>query len=563
MDEVFNWTLLPFNADDYVRKTQSITDFTIAQPPLGVDRAVLNIKFNPGNFSNGELLKNYNDTYWESIFTAYLWWLEPSDIIQEFPKSYSKPYSLYCDTPDLACSTLEDCTPLYNSLDDWLKNVDPSLFSYTPPSEYVTIHIFLDGLLGPDANFDPSRMTLTCPLILRNRSQDDDQTRSCQQPEQKMWSAAGSEIDVDQDIDIFVHGGVTSDGSLHRPLGDAPFSARLREMFLGGVPGNCTLESVCPMPLDCDQVGWRLTQHGAKPRVRSQWAYYTLTSVANINQQFFNQFEALQSATIEDSLAAFNIDDYYPKPGKHLALKNILTGLSTVLAAVSGFIPFIGEIAVFAVLGATAGSLGAIASGAGTYFERSLATNVDASDPNIAQKRFAPIVRQVFRVFSESLDNITTDLFRGQRIGGSFDVYDMMKKGVWVDQNRLSRIAAVQAQLFNEITSRAIDSLWKTPAHNKMWVLFVDLNDDNKQGKCKNDTSGPSKLKYCGDGGVYYAYNFVEKGNLVGHRDYPWGSDKMKENLGIDPSVSLGPNYIFSLILRPSSGYETNRFGSG
>ena len=205
----------------------------------------------------------------------------------------------------------------------------------------------------------------------------------------------------------------------------------------------------------------------------------------------------------------------------------------------SGFIPFLGEgVAALAVAGATTGGLAAIAGGAGTYLERSLNKNIDRSDPNVAQKQFGPLVRQIFRVFSESLDNITSTLLQGDRVDDAFDVYDMMRNGTWADRSALSKIIAVQAQLFNEITSRAINGLWKTPTSNKMWVLYVDLGDDHHQGKCRNDTTGPRDLKYCANGGVYYAYNFVEKGNLKGHRDYPWGADKMYKNIGIDPAVS-------------------------
>lgn len=265
-----------------------------------------------------------------------------------------------------------------------------------------------------------------------------------------------------------------------------------------------------------------------------------MTAIASINQQLFNQYQALQSATIESALATFNIADYWPKPSKDLQIKNIITGLSVALAAVSGFIPFLGpELVALQVAGATVGGLGAVAGGVGTFFERSLAKNPDLSDPNIAQKRFAPFVRQVFRVFSESLDNITAALLRGDRIGDEFDVYDMIEGGLWVDRSALSRIAAVQAQLFNEITSRAINNLWKTPTSNKTWVLYVYLDDDDHRWKCGNDTSGPPTLKYCADGGVYYAYNFVEKGDKKGYRDYPCGADKLYANLGIDPAVKL------------------------
>ena len=152
------------------------------------------------------------------------------------------------------------------------------------------------------------------------------------------------------------------------------------------------------------------------------------------------------------------------------------------------------------------------------------------------------------------MDNITAALLRGDRIGDEFDVYDVIEGGLWVDRSALSRIAAVQAQLFNEITSRAINNLWKNPTSNKMWVLYVDLDDDDHRWKCGNDTSGPPTLKYCADGGVYYAYNFVEKGDKKGYRDYPWGADKLYANLGIDPAVSL------SLLIRCDDWDMTNQF---
>ena len=82
-------------------------------------------------------------------------------------------------------------------------------------------------------------------------------------------------------------------------------------------------------------------------------------------------------------------------------------------------------------------------------------------------------------ITGQSLDNITAALLRGDRIGDEFDVYDMVEGGLWVDRSALSRITAVQAQLFNEMTSRAINNPWKHPTSNKMWVLYFGLDDDD------------------------------------------------------------------------------------
>ena len=66
---------------------------------------------------------------------------------------------------------------------------------------------------------------------------------------------------------------------------------------------------------------------------------------------------------------------------------------------------------------------------------------------------------------------------------------------------------------------------------NKMFVLFVET------ANCDADITGPPDLKYCGDGGVYYAYNFIEGGEGVGHLVYPWGADKLWNELKIEPKV--------------------------
>lgn len=73
----------------------------------------------------------------------------------------------------------------------------------------------------------------------------------------------------------------------------------------------------------------------------------------------------------------------------------------------------------------------------------SSANNVYRPDQNIAQKRFAPLVREIFDVFLQSLDNLTIELLHGDHIG-SFNITDIMREGAWVDRNVLSRITTFQ-----------------------------------------------------------------------------------------------------------------------
>ena len=80
--------------------------------------------------------------------------------------------------------------------------------------------------------------------------------------------------------------------------------------------------------------------------------------------------------------------------------------------------------------------------------------------------------------------------------------------------------------------------MWKTGTSNKNWVQYTDLKDDPAtMAACIAHDKGPQLTKYCGDGGVYYAYNFVEKDVKGGSVQQPWGADKMQEKLGIDPKV--------------------------
>lgn len=55
-----------------------------------------------------------------------------------------------------------------------------------------------------------------------------------------------------------------------------------------------------------------------------------------------------------------------------------------------------------------------------------------------------------------------------------------------------------------------------------------------------SDVKGPNKTKYCADGGVYYAYNFIEDGlGGGGNVGYPWGGEQLESRAHIPLNVSL------------------------
>lgn len=139
------------------------------------------------------------------------------------------------------------------------------------------------------------------------------------------------------------------------------------------------------------------------------------------------------------------------------------------------------------------------------------------------------------------MEDAITMLFNGESIqssNGSFNITDMLKDGAWASPHNLTDVNELGRQVKTEILSRSINSLWKTFSSNKMWVLFIDLQDGPGTEKCLADISGPPDSKYCADGGVYYTYNFIELGDGLGTVHYPWGADKL-ENVGLKLQVRI------------------------
>ena len=253
-----------------------------------------------------------------------------------------------------------------------------------------------------------------------------------------------------------------------------------------------------------------------------KWSLYALHSLQNINRPLSNQYVAIKAAGIALALVTFSIGDFILTLDGRLNIVNALTGLGTILSVVSGFIIGIGP-----GLAAT----GAILPAVGTFQGNAAASK---SDPLVGRKEFAPRVKQLYANYVDSLDKAGQTLFKGGVINttnGRFNITDMMANGAWANASALTRLTDLETNLTLEILSRSIDAIWKTPTSNKMWVLFVDLEDDSLKTKCLEDHSGPQDSKYCDDGGVYYTYNFVEDGDNRGHVDYPWGDQQLMPKL--------------------------------
>ena len=341
-------------------------------------------------------------------------------------------------------------------------------------------------------------------------------------------------LNVDSNLQTFVSGGLDSCGVYWpgQAAGES-FAQALGGSLTRIVDFDCSLESPCKYELDCRTIGSYSASMLGQQVLGVQWGLPALISLQIINQQLNNQYIAIKGALGILALDTFSISDFFPSPDGRFNIVNALTGLGTILSVVSGFVPTIGP-----GIAAT----GAILPAVGTFLGNAAASS---GDPEVGQKEFAPRVRDLYSNYIDELDKAGTELFKGGAINttnGAFNITDMMANGAWANASALTKLPALEKNLTIEILSRSIDALWKTPTSNKMWILFVDLADDLLKSKCLADSSGPGDSKYCDNGGVYYAYNFIEDGDLSGYVDYPWGGQLLQSKLNINLTVSNRQN---------------------
>ena len=295
------------------------------------------------------------------------------------------------------------------------------------------------------------------------------------------------------------------------------FTVALGRQMLGDLSYQCSLASPCEPNFQCQSVGSRTALELGQSILPEAWAYYALTAVKNINRQLTNQWIAIKGSGLEAALSTFKVGDFYPDPNKHFGILNALQGLATAFGILGGFVP-----------GPALGIGSAVVGGVGAYLGRYI-TPADAED--IKQETFASTVLQIYMQFVNGLDSIADVLFSGEKVNGQFNITDMMKGGAWVNVDVLESVSNTEDQFRIEIISRSIDALWKSKPSNKTFVVFVETDD------CDNDKTGPAPLKWCGDGGVYYAYNFIEGGQGNGYISWPWGAQKLQQQFQIDPAV--------------------------
>ena len=466
--------------------------------------------------------------------------LEPGPV-QVFSPSDGKALQLRC--PNGTCSTESQCGPFYRCLFGQLPTREGGLdwtvdLSDTLPGclegAYVASQKRQEQAPGdqqsaPDGS--TSQWGLQCPLTLVNITSSDQRPCSDDGLFERSLDNWQVQTRTDENIQIFMKGGVDLAGVWWPGKGSGTMTQELGRQ-MGKKDFDCSLTLPCQpsSDLDCAAIGMR--QAPWKEIIRCKWGLFTLTAIENISQRLTSNFAALNAINVTAILDGFKIDDFRPKGGTRFPNLNFLRGLGGVVAVAAGFAP--------APLPRTTPK-NLILPGQGAFFSAVSASlgqnNAGSEAKDISQDDFTSEVERVYGQLKGALDGIVKILFSGEALNGA-SLVDMLRDGAWVNATTIPNVGDISQQLRIEILSRAINDLWKVFSSNKRWVLFVDLQDDPAtQAKCIADNTGPQDLKYCGDGGVYYSYNYVETGDHEGRTDYPWGAEKL-QNLGIDMRVS-------------------------
>ncbi|KAL9614297.1 MAG: hypothetical protein Q9167_001180 [Letrouitia subvulpina] len=496
-----------------------------------------------------------NDTELDSLHNVKTWLLTES-VQTRIPREEVEGTAI-CLVDGTNCSSTTMCSQVYNTIftGPWssISVSDDNKFWF-----FIIDHFYQDL----NGSYSPLN-AVNCPLSLFNDSIPVEHPLfDCSQGIFELSADNYIYSDVDTNLQSLIHGGGDTDGVWWAPMGehnssagpkpgDPSFSEELGFRLIDVPAFVCSLQLPCQAQFSCVDVGYRGTLDQSPSFIQLPWAYLALSSFAHLYQQLSNQYAALTSAATKVTQTTFNIDDFYPTPNNGFGLLNLLTGLGTLFAVAAGLVPVAGTIAGTVAIASqaaagAAGGASAIIPAVGSYYGRFIAQSQLA---NLPQKEFAPLLQAVYTVFEDALQNLTTTLFRGDPIdgpNGSFDITDVIKNGSWVATDAVAPLLDIEEQLRLEILCRSINALWLQPPHNKMWVLYVDLQEKpNDNRSCVADKSGPQDLKYCANGGVYYAYNFVETGDERGQLRFPWGAQNL-------PSLNIGMSVRLTLFILAS-----------
>lgn len=489
-----------------------------------------------------------------------------------------------------SCSSKEICEPHFYCV---MKLGITSLYINRNELFAAVVDEEFRACLAERYNFNPVTIDPSiwaCSISLTSTEYDipelaPDQTAPCDGPQYDFTSDNWKAHKVEKNLKIALEDGVDEYGVFWEARrGQEPIATTIGRQFWNKKSEQCSIKNPCEeQDIDCHNIGsfTGLALSSLGRPMKLPWVVLVSAAVKNLNLQLVNIYNQVLNAIQSLALDAFSTEDFSPAKNPNTDIKNNLAGLGSIFTILGGIVP---------VAGPTLDLVGAITSGVGSFI-----ANAAPPDEFAAQRTFAKNVLTYYEGLRDGLEKFTTQLFAGAQISGpvtSFNLFDLMRDGVWVSPDALTDVSQLNRDIRTEVTARSIDAIWKTKTSNKMWVLFTDLQDDEKHTKCLqgepfyhktsnrygaacssliqmlltliqehegleqsrkldhpahsvrlrdwdfrklwliipfySDTTGPNATKYCADRGMYYAYNFIEKGAGGGNVGYPWGSEQLE-----------------------------------
>ncbi|KAI9703553.1 MAG: hypothetical protein M1836_007323 [Candelina mexicana] len=512
------------DSEQFGDKTVSIhvaKDFDFTIPTENKDKALKLFRWYHCPEASQDTAFNSSVSNLEWTLLSFRIWMgsSPSSVITLTPDSV---LSKYCDD----CSDNETCRPQFYCL------MKLGVTPLTRGPNGVVSEVDDGGFrqcLSEKYDFDPHKIdpsTWTCSIAFTSTSYSfgelaPDQTISCDRQPYDLTRENWEKYHVDDNLQTALHGGVDEYGVYwegQRPHENV--SETIGRQFWAELGVQCSIKKPCQPKINCQEIGsftgMALGSEGRPMKI--PWVLLTVAAVANLNQQLCNTYEQALDAISGLGLDDFSIDDFSGVQNPDTDVKNSLAGLGSIFTVLGGLIP---------TAGPTLELVGDITSAVGTILG-----NAAPDDPQAAESAFAKNVETFLTGIKVGLEQFTTKLFAGEQIPASdnhsLNLTNMIKEGAWVSSRSLTDVSLLNTEIRIEVTARCIDKLWKTWPKNKMWVLFIDLHDDNTMSKCIHDPTGPNITKYCADGGVYYTYNFIEEPAGRGNVGYPWGGEKLE-----------------------------------
>ena len=479
---------------------------TVSMPNKDYALYVASNKREPYNFTESEDIDVQNDITWASL----VWIHDPAKYIHSFKTPSGRNLSALAETLFTLYLWLDAGATIATVNHEYKVRFDASKCAQyvCSPSKicnaryYCLMRVLLNLPLNPEFKLeDDYRLCLVeqfnisleeedasswrCNILLSNNQFDSTgngavgyQRTNCEDLFFDLTPQNWAKLRVDENLQIALRGGIDTGGVFWegQRVNESTAEAVGRQFwYLRGV--KCTIRSPCQPTLDCSRIGsYTATRLGKSDTpMKLPWVLLASSAIKNLNQQLVNQYSELKDAIQSLALDTFSIGYFYRVEKQDFSVRESLPGLCGLFTVLGGFVPVIGPFAEIT---------GTVASGVAGY----LASSAASSNPFEIQGPFAEKVLAYYRGLLSGMEDIVAKIFEGKRIG-NFNLTDIISDGRWVDPDSLTRVSDLNRKIRTEILARSIDSLWKTPPSNKIWVLFTHLQDDTEGTKCHEGTS--------------------------------------------------------------------------